>query len=67
MILQPEQYAVRAEQVLRITAHPLIEGENETNERLADSCPSCGSILPTDTSAWDGECPRCRMFVEVSR
>lgn len=60
--MTPEQYEVHAEQVLRISEHPLIEGEDE--KPLAGSCLNCGTILPTDTSAWNGECPRCR-YVEI--
>lgn len=60
----PEQYEAHVEQVLKISAHPLVEDEDETNDRLAESCPSCGSILPTDTGAWDGECPSCHRINE---
>lgn len=64
----PETYHELREEILEILEHPLSTGdgsdeiETESNDvtLTVPSCPSCGTILPEDsTTGFSGECPSC--------
>lgn len=64
----PEEYHDLREEILQILEHPRsssderdeIETESNAVTLTVPSCPSCGTILPEDTTAgFSGECPSC--------